>query len=44
MLLFVGAAEDAEDSGSAGTEAKDAYTLAMGGVSTILQTVGIIAV
>ena len=44
MLLFVGAAEDAEDAGSAGPEAKDAYTLAMGGVSTILQTVGIIAV
>lgn len=43
MLLFVGAAEDAEDSGSAGPEAKEAYALAMGGVSTILQTVGIIA-
>ena len=43
MLLFVGAAEDAEDAGSSGPEAKDAYALAMGGVSTILQTVGIIA-
>jgi hypothetical protein len=43
MLVIVGVEEDAAESGVSGPEAKEAYTLAMGGVSTIIQTVGIIA-